>query len=190
MTAKLGCDHNYFGFDAADNLCMLIQNFKSLVIHYRSAKQAAQKLAEKLKISRKEFEVLVQDTPTRWWYTYDMLDSINQCKTCLAMLEMQEEVFLSKDNYLTESGWTTIPSLLKRLKPFKQDQLKLEGDQQVTTSRVPLAVIRLMKMLTHCALKRKVLPAKVKGVAQNMLNNFERRRQFTTGLTFNDVLKG
>jgi hypothetical protein len=84
MTAKLGCDHNYFGFDAADNLCKLIQNCKSLVIHYRSAQQTAQKLAEK------------QNTPTKWWYTYDMLERINQCKTCLSMLEIQEEIFLSK----------------------------------------------------------------------------------------------
>jgi hypothetical protein len=39
----------------------------------------------------------------------------------------------------------------------------------------------------HFALKRKVLLATVNGLAQNMLNNFERRRQFTTGLKFNDV---
>jgi hypothetical protein len=36
------------------------------------------------------------------------------------MLEMKEEGFVSKDNYLTESEWKIIPYLLELLKPFIQ----------------------------------------------------------------------
>jgi hypothetical protein len=48
-----------------------------------------QQLAEKLNTAGETFEVLVQDTPTRWWSTYDMLHRINESKTCLKMLEME-----------------------------------------------------------------------------------------------------
>jgi hypothetical protein len=41
-----------------------------------------------------------------------MLDRINQSKTCLKMLEIEEEISLSEETYLTESKWKTIPYLL------------------------------------------------------------------------------
>jgi hypothetical protein len=55
LTAKLACDDKYFGFDADNNPCKLIQKCKTLVSHYRSSTQAAQKLAEKLKTAGKTF---------------------------------------------------------------------------------------------------------------------------------------
>jgi hypothetical protein len=50
-----------------------------------------------------------------------MLERIYHSKTCQQILEMEDEISLSKENYLTESEWMTIPSLLELLKPFKQD---------------------------------------------------------------------
>jgi hypothetical protein len=76
---------------------------------------------EKLRTAGIRFEVLVQGTPTRWWSTYDMLKRMYHSKTCQQILEMEDEISLSKENYLTESEWMTIPSLLELLKPFKQD---------------------------------------------------------------------
>jgi hypothetical protein len=121
LTAKLACDDKNFGLDAEGNTCKLIQKCKAIVGHYRSSTQAAQTLKEKLRTAGIRFEVLVQDTRTRWWSTYDMLERIYHSKTCQQSLEMEDEISLSKENYLTESEWMTIPSLLELLKPFKQD---------------------------------------------------------------------
>jgi hypothetical protein len=40
-----------------------------------------------------------------------MLDRINQSKTRLKILEIEEEISLSKEKYLPESKWKTIPYL-------------------------------------------------------------------------------
>jgi hypothetical protein len=45
-----------------------------------------------------------------------MLDRIYHSKTCLQILEMEDEISLSKEKYLKESEWKTIPSLLELLK--------------------------------------------------------------------------
>jgi hypothetical protein len=70
---------------------------KAIVCHYRSSTQAVQKLAEKLNAAGKAFKVLLQDTPTRWWSINNVMDRINQNKTCLNMLEVEEEILLSKE---------------------------------------------------------------------------------------------
>jgi hypothetical protein len=78
-----------------------------------------------------------QDTPTTWWSIHDMLDRINQSKTCLKMVEIEEEISLSKENYLTESEWKTIPYVVELLQSFKEHQKKLEVDRYVSISWFP-----------------------------------------------------
>jgi hypothetical protein len=107
LTAKLACDDKNFGFDAADNPYKMIHNCKAIVIHYRLSTQAAQKFTGKKQKCWGKFDVLGQDTLTRWWSTYNMLGRIDQSKTCLKTLEMEEEISLSIESYLTRSVWNS-----------------------------------------------------------------------------------
>jgi hypothetical protein len=83
-----------------------------------------------------------------------MLERIYQSKTCLQILGMEEEISLSKGNYLTESEWKIISYLLELLESFKQEQLLLEGDEYVTISHVHTSVRILLTTITEFALSK------------------------------------
>jgi hypothetical protein len=87
-----------------------------------------------------------------------MLEMINQSKTFLKNLVTEEEISVSKENYLTESKWKIIPQLLELLQAFKQEQLKEEEDQYITISLVPTPVRQLMTTLSECAFTKSDLP--------------------------------
>jgi hypothetical protein len=116
-----------------------------------------------------------------------MLERLYHSNTCLQILEMEDEISLSKENYWTESEWKTIPSLLELLKPFKQDQLVLEGDKDVTISHAPSSVIMLSSTLNKFAFTEEGVPPSVRGLAIKMVNDFGQRLPCTTGLKFHDV---
>lgn len=128
-----------FGFDAADNSCELISF---------SATPATQKLAKKLKAAGETLEFLVQDIPTRWWSSYDVMDRINEKRHARRFGKWKNISPHPKSTSPTESEWITIRFLLEMLKPFKEEQLEPEGDQYATISRVP--VFCWQHSIMHC----------------------------------------
>lgn len=115
-----------------------IQKATDIVSHFQSSSQATEKLLRAQSFpeeySGKNPVGLFTDCKTRWWSTYKMCERILYLKSALHILEASNDIPVNKR--LSEADWEQLKSVAKVLKPFRDAQLSLEGEQYVSSSYV------------------------------------------------------
>ena len=134
LTCKKTFDLSSFG----DVAISPVQKATDIVSHFQSSTQATEKLIKAQSIpeeySNKIAVRLFTDCKTRWWSTYKMCERILYLKSALHVLEASDDIPLNKR--LSDADWEQLEAVTKVLKPFRDAQLSLEGEQYVSSSYV------------------------------------------------------
>jgi hypothetical protein len=115
---------------------------RRLVDHFSKSNQQIKKLKDQQKnmdtYDGKQPVGVVVDVVTRWWSTYSICARLIHLQPALATMAVDNK--LAASIMLNETDWKIIIQVHQLLKPFKDAQLLLEGDQYVTLSLLPFAV--------------------------------------------------
>ena len=92
---------------------------------------------------------MIADVCTRWWATHAMVERLVKLRKALRMLEVQDE--LGECDPLTLDDWNKLMHFLAILKPFKDAQTFLEGQNYVTASAVAHMIHKIRIALKEAA---------------------------------------
>lgn len=115
----------------------LKQKVKSIVEYFHKSSQAANKLKEMQKSLMKPSLKLINDVPTRWNSTYNMLERLCEVRE---PLEATMGILHVPFGTLSEREWILINEVKTILKPFLQATEELSTEKNVSASKIiPMA---------------------------------------------------
>lgn len=172
----------------------LVSKCKKIVSSFRHSYLLTESLKEKQKLLNfKNKTKLVQDVPTRWNSTYDMLNSIRKNKTALELIVQESgENSILKTNYPTQHDFIIIDELLSMLQPLKELTLELSCYNFTSCSIIYPSIIGLISFLK----KLNVTSSEIKHLKQKLILSIETRfehilygplKEIFISLTFLDI---
>ena len=111
----------------------LLSICRKIVGHFRHSPLATQRLREiqiRLKLPTNK---LIQDVPTRWNYTEEMLDRLNQQREAIVAYDTK----WSLEHSLTSAQWRLIEKLINVLEVFKVVTLKISESNSLLSEVLP-----------------------------------------------------
>jgi hypothetical protein len=134
-------------FDDTDNKEVL-DKARKLAGHYHHSSQAKAELlsASKIVMRRPKGLTTIQDTPTRWWSTFSLVDRLLVLRKSLeTLIGVEDGIYYPPALRLDNTEWTILQISKNVLEPIRDAQESLEGEYYPTSSLIVpyLADIRL-----------------------------------------------
>ena len=153
-----------------------ISKAKSLVGVIRSSSTITLALSEAkdtiLDLNEKNIDRLMQEIPTRWWSTWQLIDHLLEMKPALDILLTQGKI--KEGQYLTDAQWSILTMIETVLRPFTFFQKLLEGEKYLTVSLLPLCVVQIRKRLEAGCVKEE-FTIDIRELCVTLLQDFNQR---------------
>ena len=147
LTAKLLCN--------LKGVFEILATCRSIVGSIRHSSQAEEELKRlqtnfnELHPTEAELVVTgIQDISVRWWSTFNMLERFLRLRRCVDSMCINRVI---DHNVILSHEWVFLEHLNKLLRPFKNFQVALEGEQYVTISLLPEIIINIRNHLLSYA---------------------------------------
>ncbi|XP_050510130.1 E3 SUMO-protein ligase ZBED1-like isoform X2 [Diabrotica virgifera virgifera] len=154
-----------------DTITELLNKVREIAEHFECSYESSEKLSAYQTNAGTAVIELVEDTPTRWNSTYDMLRKFleieDALKSTLALIDEQLPI-------LTHSDWKVIKDLCRVLKPFEDATKYISGELYCSGSVVIPISVGLRSVFQNLT-KKDNLEHPVKEVTQLMFNSISER---------------
>lgn len=144
---------------------------KSIVTFFKRSSSALARLKQTQKQMNIPELKLVQEVPTRWNSTLDMLERILTLKEAIISTLALDNPEL---NSITQEEWMMLPVLIDLLKPFRAITEEISAEKNVTVSKV-LIFVYMTYLHINEYFNKADLPNKLKCVIQVFRDNFFKR---------------
>ena len=115
---------------------------KKLVEHFNKSPKETYKLREKQKMLQIPEHQLIQDCPTRWGSTLNMLERVSEQQAAIAAVLMEGKL----QHLMPEGGeWSIIESLVNILHPFQEATEVMSKEKYPTISSVKPVLYKLLE---------------------------------------------
>lgn len=149
----------------------IIEKGKAIVSHFKKSSHALAKLHEVQRQMNLPELKLIQDVPTRWNSTFEMLKRLFANRepiiSTLALLRYGEET-------LTETEWEIIEQLIPLLEVFDDITKELSAEKAVTLSKA-MVLSRNLYDFVYDASKKHSIPDSLKQVCEKLLSEINDR---------------
>ncbi|CAH1980202.1 unnamed protein product [Acanthoscelides obtectus] len=154
---------------ATEQISDTLVKVKSIVEYFKRSSQGLHKLQESQRQMNLPLLKLKQDVPTRWNWTYEMLDRVVTIKDAV----ITTIALTRNDLSLQQEDWSIIEEVLPLLLPFYEVTTEISAEKNVTLSKV----IVMYKMIERILAKSSANHSKVQAVLEVLKKEMNARFQ-------------